>query len=376
MSNTPRKLTRNQLAEFLPNARAVRAFEQLLDQVGNLLPDDIVTINRLIQEVNIDAGTASAAAVQALAAVDVVSQLLDLIATAPPSADLQDLVKAIEALAVLPPQTPPTLGVLQDVSTATPVAGSLLIYDATQKIWRKATLTNGSNISITNADGSVTVAATGLEPTITAGTTAQFWRGDKTWQDFATNVRSTVLTGLSTATNAVITAADTVLSALGKLQKQISDNLTTLTTHTGASTGVHGVTGAVVGTTDSQNVTNKNIDNSPIGATTKSTGAFTKITHLGGTGNNLSAGTYDIAVDDYSGGIIHITAVQGGVGTSYQAIPFAKRAGTLVLGTSLPAVITANPIGSITVSSGNVRLAITFNNTYVSYAIQLLPTAA
>lgn len=40
--------------------------------------------------------------------------------------------------------------------------------------------------------------------------------------DFAANVRSTVLTGLSTATSTVITASDTVLSALGKLQAQIT----------------------------------------------------------------------------------------------------------------------------------------------------------
>lgn len=60
------------------------------------------------------------------------------------------------------------------------------------------------------------------EPTITAGTTSQYWRGDKTWRDFATDVRAAVLTGLSTATAAVITASDSVLSALGKLQAQVS----------------------------------------------------------------------------------------------------------------------------------------------------------
>ena len=46
-------------------------------------------------------------------------------------------------------------------------------------------------------------------------------------------VRDTVLTGLSTATNAVITAADTALQAWGKLQAQISANLTTLLARTG-----------------------------------------------------------------------------------------------------------------------------------------------
>lgn len=63
---------------------------------------------------------------------------------------------------------------------------------------------------------------TGKEPAIAASTTSQYWRGDKTWRDFATDVRAAVLTGLSTATNAAITTADTVLSALGKLQAQLS----------------------------------------------------------------------------------------------------------------------------------------------------------
>jgi hypothetical protein len=68
------------------------------------------------------------------------------------------------------------------------------------------------------------------QDTIVAGTTAQYYRGDKTWRDFFTDVRASTLTGLSTATNAVITAADTVLSALGKLQKQITDLTATVGT--------------------------------------------------------------------------------------------------------------------------------------------------
>lgn len=43
----------------------------------------------------------------------------------------------------------------------------------------------------------------------------------------AARVLVTILAGLSTATNAVITAADTVLSALGKLQAQITANKAT-----------------------------------------------------------------------------------------------------------------------------------------------------
>lgn len=60
------------------------------------------------------------------------------------------------------------------------------------------------------------------ESAIAAGTTAQYWRGDKTWRDFATDVRATVLTGLATGSSAVIAVTDTVLGGLGKLQAQIT----------------------------------------------------------------------------------------------------------------------------------------------------------
>lgn len=49
-----------------------------------------------------------------------------------------------------------------------------------------------------------------------------YWGGRKTWQDFKNKVRSTVLTGLSTASDAVVSATDTVLVAIGKLQAQVS----------------------------------------------------------------------------------------------------------------------------------------------------------
>lgn len=68
----------------------------------------------------------------------------------------------------------------------------------------------------------VTNAIAGKEPTIAAGTTAQYRRGDKTWQDFFTSVRAATLTGLSTATATAVAAADTVLVGMGKLQAQVS----------------------------------------------------------------------------------------------------------------------------------------------------------
>ncbi|AZO48055.1 hypothetical protein [Mesorhizobium sp. M4B.F.Ca.ET.058.02.1.1] len=51
-----------------------------------------------------------------------------------------------------------------------------------------------------------------------------------TISDFASTVLGGVLTGLSLATGTAITAADTVLSAFGKLQKQVSDLSTSVST--------------------------------------------------------------------------------------------------------------------------------------------------
>lgn len=81
---------------------------------------------------------------------------------------------------------------------------------------------NGRTGNVMPATGDYTAAQVGAEPFFAAGTTSQYRRGDKTWQDFATDVRGAVLTGLSTATNAAISATDSVLSAQGKLQAQIS----------------------------------------------------------------------------------------------------------------------------------------------------------
>lgn len=96
----------------------------------------------------------------------------------------------------------------------------------------------------------------GKENTISAGTTSDYYRGDKSWQNFATQVRAAVLTGLSTATNAAILATDTLLVALGKLQAQLtatSNSLSSkadLTNSTQIITalGVTGLSSPLIGT--------------------------------------------------------------------------------------------------------------------------------
>lgn len=76
----------------------------------------------------------------------------------------------------------------------------------------------------------------GKEPTITAGTTLQYWRGDKTWQTLNTSVvpesgnlyftdarvRAAVLTGYVLGSNTALASTDSVLQAFQKIQGQIN----------------------------------------------------------------------------------------------------------------------------------------------------------
>ena len=41
-----------------------------------------------------------------------------------------------------------------------PAAGHILIYDATSGLWDNNTITAGTNVTVTNADGSITIAST------------------------------------------------------------------------------------------------------------------------------------------------------------------------------------------------------------------------
>ena len=50
---------------------------------------------------------------------------------------------------------------LHNVSAQSPSNGQVLIYNETTSLWEKAFLTAGSNVTITNAAGSITIASTG-----------------------------------------------------------------------------------------------------------------------------------------------------------------------------------------------------------------------
>lgn len=104
--------------------------------------------------------------------------------------------------------------------------------DTAKNVLSATKLTTARTINGVSFDGSanITITDSTKENSITAGTTSQYWRGDKTWQPLTTanvpesgnlyfsNARSiaSVLTGYS-STAGTITATDSILTAINKL---------------------------------------------------------------------------------------------------------------------------------------------------------------
>jgi hypothetical protein len=94
------------------------------------------------------------------------------------------------------------------------------------------------------------------------------------------------------------------------------------------------------------------------------------------TGDFFNVGTAQtITITDTNGGYIVITGVQGGVGSSTSTVPFVKRGGSIAIGTPSKAILTADPIASITASAGNISVTPLAANTYITYAIYYTPLA-
>jgi phage-related tail fiber protein len=72
-----------------------------------------------------------------------------------------------------------------------------------------------------NGTANITIYDTSKEPVISAGTTTQYWRGDKVWSDLGVGVRAITLAGFVTTNSSEVTSADTLIVAMGKVQAQL-----------------------------------------------------------------------------------------------------------------------------------------------------------
>lgn len=93
MIEGPYRITRNELAEFLPSQRAIRAFEQLFA----LIPSNLNEIAATVQDVSVNAQNADSKAVQSLSAIDRLANAVELLALAPNS------IPELPSVDILPP---------------------------------------------------------------------------------------------------------------------------------------------------------------------------------------------------------------------------------------------------------------------------------
>jgi hypothetical protein len=97
----PYKITRNELAQFLPSQRAIRAFEQLFD----LIPSGLDTNTTLIEEASINAQNADSKA-------DRLANAVELLALAPRSVEVSsvsDIAPPVVQVTAQPDILPPVI---------------------------------------------------------------------------------------------------------------------------------------------------------------------------------------------------------------------------------------------------------------------------
>lgn len=99
---TFRPLTRDQLAKFLPDQEAIRRFEQLFTQAGELTPAEVAILTILIAEVSVDAGIAQETANQVSDSLARIAYSLEIMATNPQFIPMATDVIEVAGQTVLP----------------------------------------------------------------------------------------------------------------------------------------------------------------------------------------------------------------------------------------------------------------------------------
>ena len=140
--------------DTLASAKSIKAYVD--SQSSSTIASDTLTFTNKTFDVE---GTGNS--ISNIDVADLKSGVLDTdISSVSASDDTLASAKAIKTYVDAQVATKDTLAELSDTSISSPAAGHLLIYDNTQSHFENATLTEGANISITNADGQITIAST------------------------------------------------------------------------------------------------------------------------------------------------------------------------------------------------------------------------
>jgi hypothetical protein len=103
--------------------------------------------------------------------------------------------------------------------------------------------------------------------------------------------------------------------------------------------------------------------------------AVATLTNSTGVFNNVGT-AQTVTIASGQAGVIVITGVQGGVGASAWNVPFVNRLGTTAVSASpTKAIVTADPISTVTASGADIVITPLAANTYISYAIYYTPCA-
>ena len=123
---------------------------------------------------------------------------------------------------------------ISSVSDGT-VAGQLKIWDVTAAAWDNATLTAGTNTTITNADGSITIASSGGIADGTAAGQLKIWNVTTSAWDNATLTAGTNITVTNADGAITIDASGSPAESTGTLAAAATLNIIVLDTATSTS---------------------------------------------------------------------------------------------------------------------------------------------
>lgn len=211
---------------------------------------------------------------------------------------------------------------IHDVAiTGTPAAGSFIIRDATNSLWKNATLTAGTNIAVTNADAAVTVGLTGTVAVANGGTgITSFGSGVATFLGTPTSANLAAAVTDETGSGSLVFATLPTFGGTGVKLSGSTSGTTTLVSGAAAGTSVLTLpvaTDTLVGKATTDTLTNKTLTsptitggalNGTLGATTPSTVAGTTGTFTGLLKLNQATLTNPAEITDT---IFHMTAADG-----------------------------------------------------------------
>ena len=229
--------------------------------------------------------------------------------------------------------------------------GQLLIGNSTGNTLTKATLTAGSGISITNGNGSISIAASGGSGTVTS-------------VDFSGGTTGLTTSGGPVTSSGTITLAGTLAVANG------GSGATSLTgilkgNGTSAFTAVTAPTGTIVGTSDSQTLTNKTLTSPTLTTPVLGTPASGNLTNCTVDGTN-SVGYLNIPQNSQSAAYTCVLA-DAGKHIFHPSTDANARTFTIPANSSV-----AYPIGTaitfVNMTSQVVTIAITTDTMYLSSA--------